>query len=104
MRRRKTLTAVLAAPSERRAEKVIASYKSVLPFDRYCLMKHKHCLSGDRSSCIFMIVQALHAVGANPSEIAAVVWNSPYFASKHGRRLDHLNADSHESSPSWGMQ
>ena len=92
MKRRKTLTAVLTAPSNGRAEKVLASYKAVLPFDRYCLMKHKHCLSDDRSRCIFMIVQALHAAGAS-TDIAAVVWHSPYFISKHRRRLDHLNAE-----------
>jgi hypothetical protein len=40
-----------------------------------------------------MIVQALHAAGATRSEIAAVVWHSPYFRSKHGRRLDRLNAE-----------
>ena len=77
VKRRKTLTAVLTAPSNGRAEKVLASYKAVLPFDRDCLMKHKHCLSDDRSRCIFMIVQALHAAGASSTDIAAVVWHSP---------------------------
>jgi len=72
---------------------VVEKYRGLLPWDRYSLMKHNRVLSGDRSRCIFMIVQALHDAGASPDQIASVVWRSPYFIDKHGHRIERLEAE-----------
>jgi hypothetical protein len=72
---------------------VVEKYQGVLDRGRYLLMKDKRVVSGDRSRCIFMIVQALHAAGASPDEIASVVWHSPYFVAKHGHSIERLEAE-----------
>lgn len=72
---------------------VVEKYGKLMPGVRRSLMKDDRCHSRDRSSCIFMIVQSLHAAGAEPDEIAAVVWRSPYFISKYGANRETLNRE-----------
>jgi predicted DNA-binding transcriptional regulator AlpA len=62
----------------------IKKYKRRLPPNRKRLMEDTAVRSFDRSRIIFMIVAALHKAGAVPDEIGAVLWQSPYFISKHG--------------------
>jgi hypothetical protein len=57
------------------------------------LIQNRRVYEGDRSKCVYAIVAGLHDAGASPNEIAAVVWHNPYFISKHGQRLDRLNAE-----------
>jgi RepB DNA-primase from phage plasmid len=80
-------------PTKFDAEAVIQKYKAALAPNRRRLMKHASVQSRDRSRIIFMIVAALHDAGADPNEIAAVVWRSPYFISKHGADLFRLNQE-----------
>lgn len=47
----------------------------------------------DRSKCIYEIVADLHRVRAAPAEIAAILWQNPYFISKHGKNLPKLYAE-----------
>jgi hypothetical protein len=56
-------------------------------------MGHRKVYEKDRSGCIFFMIMALHEAGASPDEIGSVVWNTAYFISKHGRRLDKLNEE-----------
>lgn len=48
---------------------------------------------GDRSKVIFEIIAELVRVGAQPNEIAAVLWRNPYFISKHGQSIEKLNGE-----------
>jgi RepB DNA-primase from phage plasmid len=72
------------------ADAVVQKYKAALPPNRRRLMEHTSVQGRDRSRIIFMIVVALHDVGASPNEIAAVVWRSPYFISKFGSHRGRL--------------
>lgn len=44
-----------------------------------------------RSQMIFVVTVELYDAGATWDEIAAVVWRSPYFLSKHGKSIDRLS-------------
>jgi hypothetical protein len=72
---------------------VIKTYRKLLAPNRLRLMEHMSVQSRDRSKIIFMIVGALHDAGASPDEIAAVLWRSPYFISKHGADLIRLKEE-----------
>lgn len=72
---------------------VARRYRKKMPSMMYWLMTDKSQISPDRSRCVFMIVAALHKAGATKNEIAAVVWRSPYFISKHGQSLRSLNQE-----------
>lgn len=47
----------------------------------------------DRSKCIYEIVAEMNRVGAEPQEIAAVLWHNPFFLSKYGKDLGKLNEE-----------
>jgi hypothetical protein len=72
---------------------VVKKFWKALAPNRRRLMEDTSVKSRDRSRIIFMIVAALHDAGATPNEIAAVVWRSPYFASKHGADVLRLNKE-----------
>jgi hypothetical protein len=80
-------------PTKFDAEAVIRKYRAALAPNRRRLMEHASVKWRDRSQIIFMIVAALHDAGAAPNEIAAVVWRSPYFISKHGADLFRLGQE-----------
>jgi RepB DNA-primase from phage plasmid len=80
-------------PTKFDADAVIQKYKAALAPNRRRLMQHTSVQNRDRSRIVFMIVAALHDAGATPNEIAAVVWRSPYFISKHGDNLFRLNQE-----------
>jgi DNA primase RepB-like protein len=72
---------------------VIKKFWKKLAPNRRRLMQDTSVKSRDRSRIVFMIVAALHDAGASPNEIAAVVWRSPYFISKHGADLLRLTQE-----------
>jgi hypothetical protein len=74
-------------------DEVIGKYKTRLTPSRTRLMKDTAVRSKDRSRIIFMIVAALHSAGAYPDEIGAVLWQSPYFISKHGHDGKKLTSE-----------
>lgn len=80
-------------PDRYAAADVIEKYRRRMRFSRVSLMKHSRVLSFDRSRCIFMMVAELHWAGASRDEIAAVIWRSAYFRSKHGQDLNHLTSE-----------
>jgi RepB DNA-primase from phage plasmid len=90
--RRATLTYPLD-PAKFEARAVIKKYWAKLAFSRRRLMQDTSVNGSDRSKIIFIIIAALHDAGASPNEIAAVVWRSPYFLSKHGARVEVLNIE-----------
>ena len=59
------------------------------------LMTADRMISGPnkRSQMIFMVVAELYDAGATRDEIAAVVWRSPYFVSKHDQSIDRLDSE-----------
>jgi hypothetical protein len=59
------------------------------------LMTTKRAYEQDRSKCIFEIVVGLHRAGATPDEIGSVLWDNPYFISKHGRDRWRLSVEIH---------
>jgi hypothetical protein len=93
-RRREALTDQID-PTKFDPDAVIKKYSKALAPNRRRLMEDASVKSRDRSRIIFMIVAALHDAGATPNEIAAIVWRSPYFLSKHGARVEALNTEVH---------
>ena len=91
-RKRKMLTGQID-PTRFDPSGVIKKYKKDLPPSRRRLMEDTSVKSRDRSRIIFMIVAALHDAGASLDEIAAVLWRSPYFISKHGADLFRLKQE-----------
>jgi hypothetical protein len=71
---------------------VVEKYRCRLRPRHVALMTAEHMRSGPnkRSQMIFVIVVELYDAGATWDEIAAVVWRSPYFLSKHGQSIDRL--------------
>jgi hypothetical protein len=57
------------------------------------LMREKRAYDVDRSKSIFEIVAGLHEAKAAPREIAAVLWGSACFISKHGQNIKKLNSE-----------
>ncbi len=80
-------------PTKHDPDAVIRKFKAFLKPNRARLMRETRVMSHDRSRIIFMIVVALHEVGATPDEIGAVVWRSPYFISKHGTDRTKLSQE-----------
>jgi hypothetical protein len=80
-------------PTVQDAAEVLGKYRLKLHPRCRALIRSRKCHERDRSKCIFEIIAGLHDVGASPEEIAAVVWASPYFISKHGRDERRLNEE-----------
>jgi RepB DNA-primase from phage plasmid len=76
----------------RRDEVIKAFTKKVHPRVR-ALMRDKRDYEADRSKVIFEIVASLHEAKAALREIAAVLWGSAYFISKHGEDIKKLNSE-----------
>lgn len=57
------------------------------------LIRNRKAYQPDRSSQIFHIIAGLHEAGASHDEIAAVLWDSPYFFEKHGYDMEKLNEE-----------
>ena len=55
------------------------------------LIRHERAHETDRSSCLFLMIAGLYEAGAAVDEIAAVLWDSPYFVGKHGHNITKLN-------------
>jgi hypothetical protein len=72
---------------------VLGRYRSKLHLRVLLLARNTKVYERDRSKCIFEIVAGLHGAGAAADEIAAVLWRSPYFISKHGESLRALSAE-----------
>jgi RepB DNA-primase from phage plasmid len=72
---------------------VIAKYKRQLLPSRKRFMEDTVVRNKDRSRIIFLIVASLIKAGAYPDEIGAVLWQSPYFISKHGHSPKKLTAE-----------
>ena len=75
------------------ASKVARKYHKKLKFGVQLLLRDKKVIGADRSARIFEIIEGLWSAGASPEEIAAAVWASPYFISKHGRSEGRLQAE-----------
>ena len=52
--------------------------------------KRTYAYGNDRSKVIFEIIAGFHEAGASPDEIASVLWENPYFISKHGQNQQVL--------------
>lgn len=72
---------------------MIARYRRKLHLKVRYLLGHDRVRERDRSACIYLIIAGLHEAGADPDEIASVIWDSPYFVEKHGRDVTKLNAE-----------
>ena len=75
------------------ASRVARKYHDKLKFHIRLLLRDKKVIGADRSARIYEIIEGLWSAGASPEEIAAAVWASPYFISKHGRSEDRLQAE-----------
>jgi hypothetical protein len=71
---------------------VVTKYKRRLKPQHVSLMTEKIMMSevNSRYRMVFIIVAELYDAGASWNEIASVVWASPYFVSKRGKRIDRL--------------
>lgn len=72
---------------------ILRKYRSRLDPDARRLIQHDRVFAPDRSLRIFQIVAGLHCAGATESEIANVVWHSPYFRDKYGDDLNSLEIE-----------
>lgn len=73
--------------------KVIKKYRNCLHPKARVLMGNRKAYEPDRSAQIFHMIAALHEAGACHDEIAAVLWQSPYFFEKHGHDIGKLNEE-----------
>ena len=80
-------------PSRHDPDAVFERYRRRLSVNVCLLIGHARVMAPDRSKRIFQIVAGLHQAGATPDEIAAVLWRTAYFISKHGQRRDHLDVE-----------
>jgi hypothetical protein len=80
-----------ADPGKHSRDAVLMRYWRNLHPKVRTLIRNRKAYEPDRSGCIFHIIAGLHEAGANVDEIAAVLWDNPYFLEKHGRDLNKLN-------------
>ncbi|NRG17573.1 hypothetical protein HPQ64_07720 [Rhizobiales bacterium] len=55
------------------------------------LIRNRKAYEPNRSAQIFHMIAGLHEAGASHDEIAAALWDSPYFFEKHGYDIGKLN-------------
>ena len=88
--KRKPAPPRFANPFKHGRYSVAEEYRERLSSAAYQTMRHRTVIRYHRSRTISMIIHELKHAGASMDEIAAVVWRSPYFISKHGQKLDRL--------------
>jgi RepB DNA-primase from phage plasmid len=82
-----------ANPGKHDPNAVLNRYgKSLHPKVRV-LIRNSKAYEPNRSAQIFHIIAGLHEAGASTDEIAAVLWQNPYFIEKHGRDICKLNEE-----------
>ena len=74
-------------------KQIIAKYAPKLKRIHVRVMRAEIMDSPNRSRMIFLIAVHLYEAGATRDEVAAVVWRSPYFVSKHGHNVDRLESE-----------
>ena len=57
------------------------------------MLRHRRVLVTDRSRQIFIMINGLVQAGVPWDDIACLIWNSPYFRSKHGTNVNALEAE-----------
>ncbi len=77
-------------PDNANASEVVKKYQSRFSYHVGRLMTHDKVRSPDRSKCVFLIASSLFKAGASDDEVAAVVWQSPYFRGKWGHDYEKL--------------
>lgn len=80
-------------PTKHDPKDVLKRYRKDLHPKVIYLLRNKKAYEPDRSACLYHIISGLLEAGADADEIAAVLWQSPYFISKHGQRLTKLNEE-----------
>jgi hypothetical protein len=74
-------------------KQVIGKYEAKLKRIHTRVMRAEIMESFNRSRMIFLITVHLYEAGATRDQVAAVVWRSPYFLSKHGANSDRLDSE-----------
>ncbi len=57
------------------------------------MLHHRKAFAPDRSAQVFIIMKGLYEAGVPWSDIACMIWHSPYFRSKHGTNTCALEAE-----------
>ena len=57
------------------------------------MLRHRRVFVPDRSRQIFIMIKGLVEAGVPWSDIACLIWHSPYFQSKHGTDINALEAE-----------
>jgi hypothetical protein len=82
---------VEADPGKHDVQAILSRYSKSLHPKVRVLIRNRKAYESNRSAQIFHIIAGLHEAGATPDEIAAVLWQNPYFLEKHGRDIGKLN-------------
>ncbi|WP_306141481.1 DNA-primase RepB domain-containing protein [Roseibium sp. MMSF_3412] len=85
------LADVDANPNKHDRLSVLKRYRKNLHPKVRALIQNRRAYARNRSAQIFHIIAGLHEAGASSDEIAAVLWDSPYFVEKHGQNIQRLN-------------
>ena len=80
-----------ANPSRYNRLDVLKKYGKDLHPKVRTLIRNRKAYEPNRSAQIFHMIAGLHEAGASHDEIAAVLWDSPYFFEKHGYDIGKLN-------------
>lgn len=80
-----------ANPNKHDRLTVLKKYHKSLHAKVRILIRNRKAYEPNRSNQIFHMIAGLHEAGASHDEIAAVLWDSPYFVEKHGNDLGKLN-------------